>query len=543
MPNHFAYFVLFSWPVVAFFLFRAMPRTEAMIWTMIGGYLLLPNGVGIKFPMLPAIDKTLVPPLSAGIMCLIFPALPGATRRPGSRRAAARPVTVTAVTSAPADRASAYTRQRAPNSVRPTAAAIASASPSAPTLERPQRVLLFDLLLALLLFTPVITALHNGEPVKIGDNLRVLPGLRLYDAGSMIMHQLVDLLPYLLARRYLADPENHVVLLRVLCISGLLYTLPTLFEVRMSPQLSRWIYGFLAQPFNQAMRDGGWRPVVFLHHGLWLAIFLAMVALSCVALWRQKLAQNIPSRWLLAGAYVAAVLVLCHSLGALAILLLIGPVLLLGSIRLQLIVAATVALSVQIYPMLRSANLVPVNAVYQFVNSSVGAKRAQSFDFRITNENVLLARAELKPVAGWGGWGRSRIYDAQGRDISTTDSMWIIVIGVTGWMGYIGEFGLLGMPILLLLLRRRKLGLSLATSGLCLILAANLIDMMMNATLTSVTWLIVGALSGRCGIRAVPKADEPAARGTALPGQRSGLAVARTARGARVRPNSADMRM
>ena len=74
--------------------------------------------------------------------------------------------------------------------------------------------------------------------------------------------------------------------------------------------------------------------------------------------------------------------------------------------------------------------------------------------------------------------------------------MWIITVGVSGWFGYIAQFGLLTVPIILLTLYRRRLDLSLATSGLCLVLTANLIDMIPNATLTPVTWLIAGALMG-----------------------------------------------
>ena len=88
--------------------------------------------------------------------------------------------------------------------------------------------------------------------------------------------------------RYLGGAEGQAALLRVLCLAALAYSLPTLFEIRMSPQLARWIYGFLAQSFDQTQRAGGFRPVVFLQHGLWLALFMAMAALSGLALWRQN---------------------------------------------------------------------------------------------------------------------------------------------------------------------------------------------------------------------------------------------------------------
>ena len=43
MPNIIAYLALFSWPIVAILLFRLLPLQKALVWTIIGGYLLLPN--------------------------------------------------------------------------------------------------------------------------------------------------------------------------------------------------------------------------------------------------------------------------------------------------------------------------------------------------------------------------------------------------------------------------------------------------------------------------------------------------------------------
>ena len=62
----------------------------------------------------------------------------------------------------------------------------------------------------------------------------------------------------------------------------LVYSLPMLFEIRISPQLHRWVYGYFPNDaFVQQMRGGGFRPVVFFPHGLALALFTA-IALLCV---------------------------------------------------------------------------------------------------------------------------------------------------------------------------------------------------------------------------------------------------------------------
>lgn len=55
---------------------------------------------------------------------------------------------------------------------------------------------------------------------------------------------------------------------RFLVIAGLIYTVPMLYEIRMSPQLHTIFYGYFPHSFGQQARGGGFRPVVFMGHGL-----------------------------------------------------------------------------------------------------------------------------------------------------------------------------------------------------------------------------------------------------------------------------------
>ena len=104
-----------------------------------------------------------------------------------------------------------------------------------------------------------------------------------------------------------------------------------------------------------------------------------------------------------------------------------------------------------------------------------------------------------RPFFGWGSWGRNHIYDASGTILTTTDGRWIITMGVYGWVGFLAEFGLLTLPILLLW--RRTTGVVSGAippwlGGLALIHVINVIDLLPNATITPMTWLIAGALLG-----------------------------------------------
>ena len=111
---------------------------------------------------------------------------------------------------------------------------------------------------------PFITAELNSDTLVFGN--RILPAETHYDALSAVVGQLLFLLPFFLGRHLLRKPIDNAEIMRVLVIAGLLYSLPMLFEIRMSPQLHRWFYGYDSSDFIQAVRDNGFRPMVFMGH-------------------------------------------------------------------------------------------------------------------------------------------------------------------------------------------------------------------------------------------------------------------------------------
>lgn len=452
------------WPAVVFWLFATRAPSTALAWSILGGYLLLPQNFSIDLPAVPTIDKETVAAFAA--------ILAAAT--------VIKPETV---------------RSMPPGMILPG------------LLPRSRAV---RILFILLLIGVVGTVVTNGDAVRIGS--RHLPGLRFYDMLSQLGGTLFTLLTFFLARKYLAHPEAQKNALVVLALAGLAYSLPALYEVRMSPQLSRMIYGYFPHDWIQHVRGGGFRPVVFLHHGLWLAIFFCSSFLAIMSLWRNSSGQ-IRTRWLMAAIWMFMTLVLSKGMGALGIAILLGGIILFLPVRLQMLCAAALAAVVLVYPMLRGAGLVPTDRIIALAES-VDTARAGSLQFRLDNEDILLDRANQRPLFGWGGWGRNRVFDEKGNDISVTDGYWVTRIGTGGWIGYIAQLGLLTVPTVFLGLRWRRLALSWATAGLSLALVANLIDLIPNATLTAVTWLLAGALAGRLELGRLPEpgaeADQPA---------------------------------
>jgi hypothetical protein len=87
-------------------------------------------------------------------------------------------------------------------------------------------------------------------------------------------------------------------------------------------------------------------------------------------------------------------------------------------------------------------------------------------------------------------------------------------MGQGGFLRYLGEFGLMAAPVILLAFRRRRLEPDIATTALALMMTANLIDMIPNGTSTPLSWFMAGALFGRLEYGAV-RAPSAAASATA----------------------------
>lgn len=435
-----AFLALAIWPLVVIVLFRRLPLERALIWSILGGYLILPPVVAIDLPAVPALDKMSIPALSAYLVV---------TRMLG--------ISVPLVPAGWTGR----------------------------------------LLLAVFVLTPFGTIVTNPETIAVAHH-GALPGLRLYDAISIIAFQAFVILTFALARSLLATPEALREILVALVIAGLAYSLPMLVEIRLSPQINVWIYGFFQHSFEQMMRQGGFRPIVFLAHGLWVAFFAMTALLAAVSL-----ARSAPSaergRLLAAAAYLFVLLVLCKSIGSLIYGAVLAPLVLLMGQRWLLRLAVLMAVLALTYPVLRSTGIIPADDLVTLA-TRYSADRAQSLDYRFTNEAALLDHAFRKPWFGWGGYERNLLHDPiTGRVATIADGRWVIVLGMFGWAGYVGEFGLLALPLFLLWRKaeRNPAGTLAAPLGaLAVIHGINMVDMLPNATLTPLTWLIAGALLG-----------------------------------------------
>ena len=120
--------------------------------------------------------------------------------------------------------------------------------------------------------------------------------------------------------------------------------------------------------------------------------------------------------------------------------------------------------------------------------------------FRFDNEDRLLQHASDRFWFGWGRYGRNRVYDAYGSDITISDGEWIIRMGIFGFVGFVAEFGLLAASVFRAAMAVKSVPSTNGTIFLCalaVIVAINIVDLLPNASISPWTWLLAGALLGR----------------------------------------------
>jgi hypothetical protein len=299
-----------------------------------------------------------------------------------------------------------------------------------------------DLPMAVWCLCPFISSLSND--------------LGAYDGLSAVFRQSVVWgLPYLIGRLYFNDLRGIGELAVGLVVGGLVYIPLCLLEIRISPQLHRILYGFAQNSFVVHVRYGGYRPMVFMPHGLIVAFWMGICAMMCFWLWMSgtlKRLWGMPMLlWLAALAFT---LVLCKAMGPLLLFVLGCAVLMATKWRWGKVAVVLLALVPAGYVTLRVTHVISTEQLLSLF-SFADADRLQSFEFRLKNEDMLLERAMQRPLVGWAGWGRARVFDENGTDLSVTDGLWIIVIGNYGLLGVSAIVVAYALPVLLLMRRYR----------------------------------------------------------------------------------------
>jgi hypothetical protein len=148
--------------------------------------------------------------------------------------------------------------------------------------------------------------------------------------------------------------------------------------------------------------------------------------------------------------------------------------------------------------LLRSEGVITGESLIAQAKSVFGEDRADSLALRLNNENRLAARAMEHPWLGWGGWGAARVTDDDGKDL-VTDSLWIITLGKSGWVGLAALTAMLLLPMLLVCKDWRiELWTHPAVAPvvvLGMMTSLYMFDHLMNGMVNPIFMLAVGAVS------------------------------------------------
>ncbi|WP_299597893.1 hypothetical protein [uncultured Microbulbifer sp.] len=432
MPNIFAQLSLLIWPLIAFLLFKRLSPLVATFWTIVGGYLFLPVKVSFELPLVPSLNKESISAISALMGCVLV------------------------------------------GKIRIN--------------QLPQSTWAKILLVAGLLF-PIATVLTNREPAFNGEFY--IPAMPFKEVITLTLNRYILLIPLLLGALLVRNLNDGITVLRHVVLAGVIYSPFIIIEVVLSPQLHTWIYGFFPHSFAQQIRFGGYRPVVFMGHGLLVANFAAIVLVAAVGLWKAK--QRVlyfPSIFFV--FYLALILVVCKTVGAWILGILGAAILIFTSSKMAVRIVSAMALFIFLYPIMSIFGFVPREWLVETV-SGIWPDRALSLAFRFHHEQMMLEHSLEKFMFGWGGWNRNRVFG------SVTDGYWIIVLSKYGLASYAV---LLGLPLLAVLSGARvlkkvnnRVGQRVA-AAYCVIICLMMVDQIPNASQDSWVLFIYGCAIG-----------------------------------------------
>jgi hypothetical protein len=321
-----------------------------------------------------------------------------------------------------------------------------------------------------------------------------------YDGLSGIAYQTTTWgLPYFIGRIYFNDLKGLRELAKGLIIGGLLYVPLVLYEVRMSPQLHQMVYGYGQYEFAQSKRYGGYRPMVFMQHGLAVSMWMTTTAMTAFWLWWSKSFDRIMG---IKMGWVALILIgtaaATHSVGAAALMSIALVVLWLTRVTKWSIWIILLTFGPPTWMFVRTLDVWNGRDLVAFLEEH-DPRSAQSLEVRLRSERVLVDRALQSPVYGWTGWKLYEKNDEEGEG-GIPDQMWVIAFGKYGLIGIISMTVSLLMPVLLLAWRIPVRYWShpgaAPAAALGVLLTQHMSDFCFNAMVNPIFILCAGGLTG-----------------------------------------------
>lgn len=329
--------------------------------------------------------------------------------------------------------------------------------------------------------------------------------LGAHDGQSAMLYKIMTWgIPWFVGRLYLTRPANMRDMMLGIFLGGLLYIPFVMYEFIMSPRLHRLVYGFHAHSFAQAKRGGGYRPVVFMEHGLMTAMWLMSATFCGLVMTFSGYFKNQFPRYktlLYGGTTVLFITtVFNRSAGAFFMLFFASGLFMVSRLlkqRWPLMLPIIIAV---LYMFTRGTGLWDGQNLIDQANRFSDAERAGSLAFRINMETILIERAMERPLLGWGRWRRSFVRDEDGNIISVPDGLWVLALGQEGILGVVFMTLTLSLPILIALRRFPPAAWQdpqiVILTALPILLGVYLMDNLLNNMFNPAFLLAAGGLAG-----------------------------------------------
>ena len=322
-------------------------------------------------------------------------------------------------------------------------------------------------------------------------------GWGAYDGMSAVLNESVSWgLPYFLGRVYFRNEQDFRFLATAVVLAGLVYVPLVGFEMRMSPQLHHLVYGFHQHSFAQTMRGGGWRPMVFMQHGLAVAFFMWGSGIVAWVAWRSRELQRVFGIPIQYAAWTLVLMALfCRSTGAsvIGLSVLCSFEFLRAGWRipsLMLVIAPAV------WVVSRTFGSITVESVHGIAALIFSEERVQSLLVRLRSESGVW---ELSKSHFWFGANRF-IYagePAPGGGKIIPDSLWIILLCCRGVVGLALWISVITLAPLRTICKHsmQRSRVSNLVVAMSLVVTAWSIDCLANAMLNPLNLLLLGAVT------------------------------------------------
>jgi hypothetical protein len=290
---------------------------------------------------------------------------------------------------------------------------------------------ILDLPMTIFCLWPMFSYLNQGHGPETGLNW-------------VIFHLTLWGFPYLFGRLYFGDHEALRELAIGVFVGGLVYAPLCWLEVRISPQVSRMVYGQGLMTLTQHIRYGGYRPVLFMQHGLMVALWMASSTVVGFWLWRCKTITkiwNLPMNFLVPLMFATTIFACKSGNGFFALLLGVASYV-VGSVTKSSLFILILALIPPSYIFLRSTGSWSGDNLIALVET-FDKERAGSLNIRMVQEDLYTQNARRQFVFGWAGPGMIP-RDESGQKLTRgNDGFWIITFSMYGIVSLASIFAVL----------------------------------------------------------------------------------------------------